>query len=148
MKYEVFTKHKMFFILWAAGMLHIVCILEPYLNCGTWQNWVTQNCTQGFVRPCKEYTHNLIGCSRDVLRNFSSCHFHLSMKVQPSLFGSVPLSHYSKLCSCINALNWIHSRPRWSLPRAVSQSLHKLHWKFLDRWWTSTAFPIEFTQPT
>ena len=33
-------------------MLHIVCILEPYLTCGTWHNWVTQNCTQGFVGPC------------------------------------------------------------------------------------------------
>ena len=52
MKYEMFTKRKVFFIWWAAGMLHIVCILEPYLTCGTLQNWVTQNCTQGFVRPC------------------------------------------------------------------------------------------------
>ena len=34
-------------------MLHIVRILEPYLTCGTWHNWVTQNCTQGFVGPCR-----------------------------------------------------------------------------------------------
>ena len=34
-------------------MLHIVCILESYLTCGTWQNWVTQNCTQGFAGPCR-----------------------------------------------------------------------------------------------
>ena len=33
-------------------MLHIVCILESYLTCGTWQNWVTQNCTQRFAGPC------------------------------------------------------------------------------------------------
>ena len=52
MKYEMFTKRKLFFIWWAAGMLHIVCILEPYLTCGTWHKWVTQNCTQGFAGPC------------------------------------------------------------------------------------------------
>ena len=33
-------------------MLHIVCILESYLTYGTWQSWVTQNCTQGFAGPC------------------------------------------------------------------------------------------------
>ena len=25
---------------------------QPYLTSGTWHNWVTQNCTQGFVGPC------------------------------------------------------------------------------------------------
>ena len=49
----MFTKQKVFFIWWAAGMLHIVCILEPYLTYGTWHNWVTQNCTQRFAGPCK-----------------------------------------------------------------------------------------------
>ena len=49
MKYELLRNHKVFFILWAAGMLHIVCILESYLTCGTMQNWVTQNFTQGFA---------------------------------------------------------------------------------------------------
>ena len=52
MKYEMFTKRLVFFIWWAAGMLHIVCILGLYLTCGTWHNWVTQNCTQGFAGPC------------------------------------------------------------------------------------------------
>ena len=53
MEYEMFTKREVFFfVLWAAGMLLIVCILESYLTCGTWQNWVTKNCTQGFAGPC------------------------------------------------------------------------------------------------
>ena len=52
MKYEMFTKCEVFFIWWAAGMPLIVCILEPYLTCGTWHNWVTQNYTQVFVGPC------------------------------------------------------------------------------------------------
>ena len=25
---------------------------QPYLTYGTWQNWVTQHCTQGFAGPC------------------------------------------------------------------------------------------------
>ena len=51
MKYEMFTKRK---VLLFGGQLHIVCILGPYLTCGTWHNWVTQNCTQGFVGPCTD----------------------------------------------------------------------------------------------
>ena len=62
MKYGMLTKQKVFFIWWAAGMLHIVCILELYLTYGTWHNWVTQNCTQGFAGPCicspSRYGHN------------------------------------------------------------------------------------------
>ena len=49
-----------FFIWWAAGMLHIVCIIEPYQTCGTWHDWVTQNCTQGFVGPCIVIAVNVI----------------------------------------------------------------------------------------
>ena len=49
------------FIWWAAVMLHIVCILEPYLTCGTWHNWVTQNCTRGFVGPCISLSVYLVG---------------------------------------------------------------------------------------
>ena len=45
----MFTKRKVFLF---GGQLHIVCILGPYLTCGTWHNRVTQNCTQGFVGPC------------------------------------------------------------------------------------------------
>ena len=39
-------------------MLHIVCILGPYLTYGTWHNGATSPITQGLVRPCKSL-HNL-----------------------------------------------------------------------------------------
>ena len=53
MKYEMFTKRKVFLF---GGQLHIVCILGPYLTSGTWHYWVTQNCTQGFVGPCSSFS--------------------------------------------------------------------------------------------
>ena len=69
MKYEMFTKRKVLFILWAAGMLHIVCILESYLTCGTCQNWVTQNCTQGFAGPCIQPGSRTAAVTRHIVMN-------------------------------------------------------------------------------
>ena len=72
---RMFTKHKVSAIWWAAGMLYNVCILEsyklmsePYLTCGTWHNWVTQNCTQGFVGPCTAGVWLLDGQSRIITK--------------------------------------------------------------------------------
>ena len=83
MKYEMFTKQKMFFYLvhwWAAGMLRIVCIQEPYLTYGTWHNWVTQNCTQGFAGPCTGNPQSRLW--HQFLREWTSVQHHKNKRLE------------------------------------------------------------------
>ena len=69
-------------------MLHIVCILESFLTYGTWQNWVTQNCTQGFARPCTLSNLQLVNVACITSRLTHALNLALDLRAMDSIKGA------------------------------------------------------------